>query len=301
MGTTVSQMPAGPSRFVSIMGSAQGPENGISVIRQGPYSDAHSSGEWGPQQQDHSEMGSENQYHPNGRLEGLQYGSQSATGQEIGTAYDRADQVTAAEAAHRQEQRGVSSLSHVASAMATNGGSNQTSMAHASPSGGSVSNLGPGMAGISNAGSVLSGGSQIGMEKRGPVEFNHAIGYVNKIKVNSHHPPVFRYKSTHQLRIGFHHNLRSISRSLRFCRLISENQSRLVMSTRKLLNYSVRLPIFLKISSSSCRNQQRMPKRNNRQRLVRLLKKLPCSAMFGEKLGTRPASHHIKLILRNLR
>ena len=183
MGTTVSQMPAGPNRFLSIMGGLQGQENGVSVLRQGPYSDAQSSVEWGPQQQDHSEMGTESQFHPNGRLGGLHYGSQSATTQENGIAFDREDQVTAAEAAHRQEQRGVSNLSHVASAIATNGGSHQLPIAQASPNGGSVSAIGAGMAGINNAGSVLAGGNQIGIEKRGPVEFNHAIGYVNKIKV----------------------------------------------------------------------------------------------------------------------
>ena len=57
-------------------------------------------------------------------------------------------------------------------------------MARASPSGSSVNAIGPGIAGINNAGSVLTGGNQLGMEKRGPVEFNHAIGYVNKIKVS---------------------------------------------------------------------------------------------------------------------
>jgi histone deacetylase complex regulatory component SIN3 len=30
---------------------------------------------------------------------------------------------------------------------------------------------------------AMNGGQQPGMEKRGPVEFNHAISYVNKIKV----------------------------------------------------------------------------------------------------------------------
>ena len=184
MGTTVSQMPAGPNRFLSIMGGLQGQENGIPVLRQGPYSDAQSSVEWGPQQQDHSEMGTENQFHPNGRLGSLHYGSQSsATAQENSMTFDREDQVAAAEAAHRQEQRGVSNLSHVASAIATNGGSHQLPIAHASPNGGSVSAIGAGMAGINSAGSVLAGGNQVGIEKRGPVEFNHAIGYVNKIKV----------------------------------------------------------------------------------------------------------------------
>ena len=182
MGTTVSQMPSAPNRLMGVPGVNQALENGISVIRQAPYSDIQANGEWASQQQDPSDMGSENTYNPNARLGALNYGGQSGADQES-AAYEREEQVTAAEAAHRQEQRGVSNLSHVASAIATNGGPNQIPLAQTSPSGGQVAVIGPGIVGMSNAGSVLAAGNQLGMEKRGPVEFNHAIGYVNKIKV----------------------------------------------------------------------------------------------------------------------
>lgn len=182
MGTTVSQMPSAPNRLMGMPGLTQGLENGMSVIRQGPYSELQANGEWASQQQD-ADMGSENGYNTNARVGALNYGGQPVVSQENSMTYEREEQVTAAEAAHRQEQRGVSNLSHAASTIATNGGSNPLPLAQNSPSGGQVAVIGPGLIGMSNAGSVLAAGNQLGMEKRGPVEFNHAIGYVNKIKV----------------------------------------------------------------------------------------------------------------------
>lgn len=68
----------------------------------------------------------------------------------------------AQQAVHHQQQRGVSQLT---SAVATLGNP-------------------PRNAQTPTPGSNMNGaGSQVGMEKRGPVEFNHAISYVNKIKV----------------------------------------------------------------------------------------------------------------------
>lgn len=69
-----------------------------------------------------------------------------------------------ASAAHQQEQRNVH---HLQNAAATVGG--QPSRHAITPT--------PGVQGGQN------GAQQPGMEKRGPVEFNHAISYVNKIKV----------------------------------------------------------------------------------------------------------------------
>jgi paired amphipathic helix protein Sin3a len=75
-------------------------------------------------------------------------------------------QQAAAAAAHQQQQRGVSQLT---SAVATLGHPGPPRNAQTPTPGGQ-----PGMNG---------GGAQL--EKRGPVEFNHAISYVNKIKVRS--------------------------------------------------------------------------------------------------------------------
>lgn len=78
------------------------------------------------------------------------------------------------QALHQQEQRGVSQLQTAAS----NAASHAAFRAGMSPATGRATPLqGPdGMALDGTAGS---------MEKRGPVEFNHAISYVNKIKVRS--------------------------------------------------------------------------------------------------------------------
>lgn len=67
----------------------------------------------------------------------------------------------AQQAAHQQEQRNVH---HLQNAAATVGGQPPRHAITPSPGGG-------------------PNGAQPGMEKRGPVEFNHAISYVNKIKV----------------------------------------------------------------------------------------------------------------------
>lgn len=76
-------------------------------------------------------------------------------------------QQAAAAAAHQQQQRGVSQLTN---AVATTLG-HPPRNAHTPTPGGQQQNMN-------------GGGAQPGLEKRGPVEFNHAISYVNKIKVN---------------------------------------------------------------------------------------------------------------------
>lgn len=71
------------------------------------------------------------------------------------------------QAMHAREQQGVNSLQ---SAIAASGGLRAGISPRATP----------------NPGQQLGGGEAdggLGMEKRGPVEFNHAISYVNKIKV----------------------------------------------------------------------------------------------------------------------
>ena len=183
MGTTVSQMPSVPNRYIAGSGVAQGLENGVSVARHVPYSEMHTNGEWASQQ-DHAEVGSENHFSTNGRAGPLvQYSGQAGVVRDGSMVYDRDEQIAAAEAAHHQEQRGVSNLSHVVSAIATNGGTSQLPVAQVSPSGGQVTSTAQGGLGMNTPGSVLASGNQMGMEKRGPVEVNHAIGYVNKIKV----------------------------------------------------------------------------------------------------------------------
>ena len=176
MGTTVSQMP-------SVQNRVNGGPNGITPMengRQAAFQDApQASIEWpNSQQQDEEASGH--------LLMNARRGGHRGLGQENGNdnrvLYDREDQGAASQAAllaHQQEQQGVSHLSDAVSAVATNGGQGRHTLAQVSPSGGQVTSLGQAAAGLSNA--AMTSGAQL-LEKRGPVEFNHAIGYVNKIK-----------------------------------------------------------------------------------------------------------------------
>ena len=109
-------------------------------------------------------------------------------GHTRGASYDRDDQLIDADAAaiaHQEEQRGVSHLSNAVSAVATNGIHGRHSLTQASPNGPQTTVLGQAAAGLNTPGPPLTPANQLGVEKRGPVEFNHAIGYVNKIKVRA--------------------------------------------------------------------------------------------------------------------
>ncbi|EEH46498.2 transcriptional regulator SIN3 [Paracoccidioides brasiliensis Pb18] len=102
--------------------------------------------------------------------------------QEPGYEYpgqqDQQASSNAATIAHQQEQRGVSQLqSAVSAATATSGRSSGLNM-------GSMQTPGPNQPinSLAGLGSGVLQGVQGDMSKRGPVEFNHAISYVNKIK-----------------------------------------------------------------------------------------------------------------------
>ncbi|EMC95117.1 hypothetical protein BAUCODRAFT_35108 [Baudoinia panamericana UAMH 10762] len=83
------------------------------------------------------------------------------------------------EAIHAQEQRGVSSLQNAVSAATGAGGLRAGMSPRATPLPGQVTD------------GQLDGTA--GMEKRPPVEFNHAISYVNKIKNRfSSHPDIYK-------------------------------------------------------------------------------------------------------------
>ena len=83
--------------------------------------------------------------------------------------------------AHQQDQRGVSQLQGAASAAAS--GLGRSSMLQASPAPGQGPSLNQPMNNLVGIGANVLQGSQVDPSKRGPVEFNHAISYVNKIKV----------------------------------------------------------------------------------------------------------------------
>lgn len=134
------------------------------------FYDGPANGEWGPQRQD-IEPASERPF-PRGAVSHMTMDDR--------LQQEQADRGLVSDLVHQQEQRGIN---HLASAASTNGGQGHLVAAHVSPDGGQGQSFGQAGAGLNNA--ALNAGSQLGMEKRGPVEFNHAIGYVNKIKVRS--------------------------------------------------------------------------------------------------------------------
>jgi len=145
MGNTVLAMPA-PQRVLSNPRAADG-----------------STDAWNPSAQ----LG----FSPSGRPVGPATVSAQLAQAQQAEAREREHQA----AVHQQEQRGVSQLQSAVSA-ATNGGLPRQALM--SPSGGHATPL-PGQEAVGPDGQPVGAG----MEKRGPVEFNHAISYVNKIKV----------------------------------------------------------------------------------------------------------------------
>ena len=148
MGTTVQSI-QGSGR--ALPASVLGPGAGDSY-----YGQPRPGAGWQPEPQ-HSIESPEAVFSPQNQNSAPVYSG--AAGQ---SAYDAQ---AAAAAAHQQQQRGVSQLT---SAVATLGHPPRNAQ---TPTPGA-------QAGING------GPPQGNMEKRGPVEFNHAISYVNKIKVN---------------------------------------------------------------------------------------------------------------------
>lgn len=192
MGTTVSSMP-GAGRPPSTPSNGTLTTNGVmNAIRQGPYYEQmprNLNAGW--QQQPPPITGAaEGILGPNTRPAGLPvYGPQ---GQGHGqmplpeSQNAREAQVAAAGAAavsrHQQEQRGVSQLQSAVS-VATGVAPSRQQLLQGSPTGG-TSQIVPQASPAPNGGpSATSPAAQPSLEKRGPVEFNHAISYVNKIKV----------------------------------------------------------------------------------------------------------------------
>lgn len=158
MGTTLSAMPAPQRSFSNPRG------------QDGSHAEGQRAGNgaWTPQPGQPQQM----MFSPSGRPIGPATVSAqlSQAGHGLSALEAQARELQAR--VHQQEQRGVSQLQNAITAAANGGLPNQ---AIVSPSGRNATPLPAQMAGSEAEGA--------GMEKRGPVEFNHAISYVNKIKV----------------------------------------------------------------------------------------------------------------------
>ena len=148
MGTTVSSITGGARRSLPESQIVQG---GVG----GGYYNAQRPGNW--QQPQHTIESPEGHFSPQNQSAGPAYGQSQPQQQNYEASH------AAAAATHQQQQRGVSQLTN---AVLTKGHVPRNT--HTPTPG---------------AQAGMNGGQQPGMEKRGPVEFNHAISYVNKIKV----------------------------------------------------------------------------------------------------------------------
>ncbi|KAL9080249.1 MAG: hypothetical protein Q9157_000971 [Trypethelium eluteriae] len=170
MGTTVSSLPA--PRPLSPR--AVPPSSSVTGDVQYDAGARGASGGW-PQQQNEAGPGGISMS-PNGRMMGPLF--MPHTQNQTSPVDTREQQIAANSAtlAHQQEQRGVSQLQNAVTvaAGASMGG---PGVQHLSPSGRAVT---PQPHNINGVGP--DGPPGAGLEKRGPVEFNHAISYVNKIK-----------------------------------------------------------------------------------------------------------------------
>lgn len=274
MGTTVSQMPSAHNRLNGNVNGIHHVENVGTSALQGLYRDGvQTNNEWSQHPQENPEGAPEHVFGGNGRPgTGSSFLPQPGLGQSNGVQLDRNAHFIAGEAAtvaHQQEQRGVSNLSNAVSAVAADGGLNRSSLIQASSDGGQVTGLGQMTAGL-NVGSALTSGNQSNLEKRGPVEFNHAIGYVNKIKV-----AISLCELSSKLFLTFltsnasTNSPRYISSFLRFCKPISGSQSLSKMCTLKSLNSLTLHPICLRILNNSYQNLPLKPKPKLRQDKLR--------------------------------
>jgi paired amphipathic helix protein Sin3a len=178
MGTTVQSMGSG-------LRPPSNPPNGITngAASGGRQSSFYDQAGRNPSWQ--SQHATEPGYSPRGAAGSLSlYGQQGQSQAQLEAQMQREQQAAAnaaavAQAQHQQEQRGVSQLQNAVS-VATNGTPSRQLVQGTPTPGQSIpmetSLSTPGPAGLQQNGAPE--------KTRGPVEFNHAISYVNKIKVS---------------------------------------------------------------------------------------------------------------------
>lgn len=177
MGTMVSTMPAArplsPPRSSAVNGNA-------APASENPFYENGPNRHWQQQTRAQGPEAQEAVFSPNNNTLGQPlFGPQQGPpvpaplSPEVTNRPQPEPSIAAAAFVHQQEQRGVSHLQNAVSAA--------TGRAVLSPSGEPAPPL---------PGPIVNGANQpppvgaAGAEKRGPVEFNHAISYVNKIKVS---------------------------------------------------------------------------------------------------------------------
>lgn len=282
-------MPRAPRSSLETPGD-MGPSGGLGPHgRPDYYEQARPSWQQAPQQpgQQHGPPGS---YSPGSRMmaPGMYQQEGPSAAQEHHYGYQSQEAQAASAMSHQQDHRGVAQLQGAASAAS---GMGRPGIMQAS--GAQNASLTQPMNSLAGVGGMLQGG-QADLNKRGPVEFNHAISYVNKIKVSFVILLLLKRLLTTP-RIGSQVPRKSTSSSWRFCRHINANRSRSRTSTPRSHNCLTQRLTFWKTSSSSC--QSPLLTREHRSVSVWPLKKLLLPAACAV---SRWAFHH-KLLTATLR
>ncbi|KAJ9271967.1 hypothetical protein DTO212C5_2048 [Paecilomyces variotii] len=159
-----------------------GPSGGLHPGRPDYYDQSRPG--WQQAQHQPQQGGIPPSYSPGARMMGPGIYGQQGQNQPQDAHYEyqsqQEQQASAAALAHQQQERGVSQLQSAVSAAA--GGAGRPSMMQASPGAAQGPGITQPMSSLAGIGSGMLQGSQTDLNKRGPVEFNHAISYVNKIK-----------------------------------------------------------------------------------------------------------------------
>lgn len=250
-GTNTLSMATRPPRTSLDSADEIGPSGQLAAPARSEYYE-QSRGGW-QQPQHPAQSGISGSYSPNNRVMGGLYGQQSNQNQAQEHHYEYQNQqeqqaaAAGAAALHQQDQRGVSQLQ---SAAAATSGVGRPSIMQASP--GTASGNGP-MNSLAGVGAGVLQGPQGGdLNKRGPVEFNHAISYVNKIKVRLHCAKT-RICLLTFCRIDSQVLPRFTSNFLRFYKPTSGNPNLFRMFMPKLLNCSTLRQTCLKTLNSFSR------------------------------------------------
>ena len=186
MGTTTCR----PSMITGQLGSRpMGPGvDGAGLPAQQAGADHMRGGEGGWIQLAHREGNPEGAFSPNARAAAAAAYNQHTPSRQGPMPYGARDgEMQAADAAtlaHQLEQRGVSQLSNAVN-VAVDNQVGRMPLIQSATADGHPGMLARSVGGINGSGIALPENIQAGAEKRGPIEFNHAINYVNKIKVLS--------------------------------------------------------------------------------------------------------------------
>lgn len=179
-GTNTLSMPRAPRSSLEGTGDL-GPSGGLGPHPRPDYYDQSRPGWQQTQQQPGQQHAATGSYSPGSRMmgPGMYQQEGQAPAQEHHYGYQGQESQAASAMSHQQDHRGVAQLQGAASAAS---GLGRPSMMQVSGAGQNASLTQP-MNSLAGVGGMLQGG-QADLNKRGPVEFNHAISYVNKIKVS---------------------------------------------------------------------------------------------------------------------